>query len=301
MSAGGSARVVVIALCANLGIALAKLAAAVATRSGSMLAEAIHSFADCGNQGLLLLGASRARRPADAQHPLGYGREAYFWAFMVAVVLFTLGGAFSLYEGIDKLRHPHPLEHAGWALAVLGVSLALEGASLLAALRAAQAARGSHGLLAWARRTGDVDLLVVTFEDIAAQAGLLAAAAAIGLATATGDVRYDAAGSIVVGVILLVVAVFVGAQMRRLIVGYTAEPETYDGVRAAWDEHGFDVLRTIAVWSGPGAVMVAVKVVPRDRSVSAEELIRRINAGEAAVRARVPEVAWLFVEPDVAE
>lgn len=299
MSAGGSTRVVLIALAANLGIALAKLGAAVATGSGSMMAEAIHSFADCGNQGLLLLGAARGRRPPDERQPMGYGREAYFWAFLVAVVLFTLGGVFSVYEGVHKLLDPHPLEHAGWALAILGVSLVLEGVSLAAALRSTKAARGETGLLSWARRTGDVDLLVVTFEDIAAQAGLVAASAAILLAMATGDTRFDAAGSIVVGVVLLVVAVFVGAQMRRLIVGFTAEPATYDAVRAVWGEHGFDVIRAIAVWSGPGKLMVALKVVPRDRTQAADALIGRMNAAEAAVRARVPEVAWQFVEPDL--
>ena len=290
--------VVLIALGANLGIGVAKLVAALATGSGSMMAEAIHSFADCGNQGLLLVGESRGLNPADDRHPMGYSREAYFWAFLVAVVLFTLGGVFSVYEGIHKLRDQHAIEHVGWALGVLGVSLVLEGVSLMAALRATKVARAGEPLLCWARRTGDVDLLVVTFEDIAAQAGLAVAFVAVLLAAITGDTRYDAAGSIIVGLILLVVAVFIGAQMRRLIVGFTAEPRTYDAIRAVWGEHDFEVLRVIAIWSGPGKVMVALKVVPKDRSVAAGVLIQRMNAAETAVRARVPEVAWQFVEPD---
>lgn len=298
MAAGGSRKVVLIALFANLGIAIAKVIAAAATKSGSMLAEAIHSFADCGNQGLLLLGASRSARPADARHPLGYGREAYFWAFLVAVVLFTLGGLFSLNEGIHKLRDPHPLENEGWALGVLGVSLVIEGVSLAVALKAANAARGADSLVAWARKSADVDLLVVTFEDIAAQAGLTIAFIAVLLASWTGDSRYDAVGSLLVGVVLLVVAVFVGAQMRRLIVGFSADSRTHETISRVWGEHGFDVLRAIVVWSGPGKLTVSLKVVPRDRSIPAGDLMRKINAAEAAVRSNVPEVAWQFVEPD---
>jgi cation diffusion facilitator family transporter len=298
MSAGGSRRVVVIALLANLGIAVAKLVAALATGSGSMLAEAIHSFADCGNQGLLLVGASRSAKPPDERHPLGYGREAYFWAFMVAVVLFTLGGLFSIYEGVEKLRHPHDLDHAGWALGVLGFALVVEGYSLMQALKAARQARGDASLLRWGRRTADVDLLVVTFEDLAAQAGLVLAFAAILLTLWTGDTRFDAAGSLAVGLVLLVVAVFVGAQMRRLIVGFSAEETTYATLREVWDGHGFDVLRAIAVWSGPGTLMVAVKVRCRDHALTGTELVGRLNAGEAAVRGRLPEVRWQFAEPD---
>lgn len=298
MSAGGSRKVVLMALGANFGIAVSKLVAAVFTGSGSMMAESIHSFADCGNQGLLLLGAARSAKPPNEAHPLGYGRETYFWAFLVAVVLFTLGGAFSVYEGIEKLRHPHELEYVGWAVGVLAVSVVLESVSFAAAWRAVSKVRSGRSLLAWARSTGDVDLLVVTFEDIAALAGLLLALTAVLLAWATGNTMYDAAGSIVVGFVLLAVAVFVGAQMRRLIVGFSAEKSTQDAVRAVWAEHGFDVLRMIAVWSGPGSVTVSIKLLPRDLTVNAAVLIDRINVAENAVRARVPEVTWQFVEPD---
>ncbi|MCE9637268.1 MAG: cation diffusion facilitator family transporter [Planctomycetes bacterium] len=299
MSAGGSRKVVLMALGANFGIAVSKLVAAVFTGSGSMMAEAIHSFADCGNQGLLLLGAARSAKPANEHHPLGYGREAYFWAFLVAVVLFTLGGAFSVYEGVEKLRHPHELEHVGWAVGVLALSVVLEGMSFLAAWRAVAKVRRGRSLLSWARSTGDVDLLVVTFEDIAALAGLTLALVAVLAAWATGNTMYDAVGSIFVGLVLLTVAVFVGAQMRRLIVGFSAEPSTQEAVRGVWSEHGFDVLRMIAVWSGPGSVTVSLKVLPRDLSVNARALIDRMNAAESDVRRRVPEVTWQFVEPDI--
>jgi cation diffusion facilitator family transporter len=300
MSHGESRKVVIIALVMNGAIATAKLIAAIATASGSMMAEAIHSYADCGNQGLLLLGASRAKQPADRRHPLGYGREAYFWAFMVAVVLFTVGGSFSIYEGIHKLADPHELENWQWAVGVLVVALVLEGVSLAAALKAAKEVRGDRSLMNWARTSGDVDLIVVTFEDIAAQAGLALALVAVLLTVWTGRTEFDAAGSIVVGVLLLVVAVFVGAQMRRLIVGWTADEKTYETLRRVWGEQGFDVLHAIAEWSGPSQITVAVKVKPRDLTVSAAALIERINAGELAVRAALPQVAWQFVEPDAA-
>jgi cation diffusion facilitator family transporter len=299
--AGGSRKVVLIALFANGGIAAAKFVAALATKSNSMMAEAIHSAADCGNQGLLLLGGSRAEKPADERHPLGYGREAHFWALMVAVVLFTVGGLFAIYEGVAKLSDPRPLEQPIWAVGVLVFAIALETYSLTAAWNAVKVARGDLPLMAWARRTGDVDLLVVMFEDIAAEAGLVLALAAVSLTWATGDSRWDGAGSIAVGAVLLVVAVYVGAQMRRLIVGSAADPATMDAVRGVWDRAGFDVVRAVGVWSGPGKVLVAMKVRPREGGLSAEKLIARINETEKAVRAAVPEVGHQFVEPDVAD
>src|SRR5262245_52047232 len=225
MSHGGSKKVVLLALAANGGIAAAKFAAALATGSGSMMAESIHSAADCGNQGLLLIGGSRASRPPSDRFPLGHGRDAYFYGLLVAVLLFTLGGAFSVYEGVHKLLDPHEVENAGWAIGILGLSLGLESLSLRAAWREVTAARRGRSVLAWARSTGDVDLIVVLFEDIAAEAGLGLALGAILMTLFTGDTRYDAAGSIAVGVVLLVVAVFVGAQIKRLVVGFTVDEE----------------------------------------------------------------------------
>ena len=298
MSHGGSRRVVLVALAANVAISLAKLAAAIATRSGSMLAEAIHSFADSGNQGLLLVGDARASRPADERHPMGYGREAYFWALLVAVLLFTLGGVFSAYEGVHKLGHPSPLSHVGWALAVLGVSLALEGFSFRTAWAEVNRVRGRKGLFGWAKETGDVNLLVVAFEDLAALTGLTIALAAVLLTSITGDPIFDALGSCVLGVLLLYVAVFLASQVRRLITGHSVDPERRAVLEEVWKAHGFQVLRLAAVWAGPHKVTVATKVCPADQTISAAALIDRINAAERAVRERLPEVIMQFSEPD---
>jgi cation diffusion facilitator family transporter len=301
MSHGGSKKVVVLALLANGGIAAAKFVAAAATGSGSMMAEAIHSAADCGNQALLLIGAARAAKPPNDAHPLGYGREAYFWGMLVAVMLFTLGGGFSVYEGVHKLLDPHEIDHLPWAVGVLLLSLALETVSLKAAWSAVREAKKDRKFFDWARTTGDVDLLVVTFEDLAAEAGLALALVSILLAHFTGNTSFDATGSIAVGVVLLAVALFVGAQIRRLIVGFTVEEEMLSKIRSIWREQGFDVLHLIAVWTGPHKVMVAVKVNTPDGASSAESLVRRLNEAENAVRSALPEVAFSFVEPDVTD
>ncbi len=301
MSHGGSKKVVILALFANGGIAIAKFVAAVFTGSGSMMAEAIHSAADCGNQGLLLLGAARAARPANEAHPLGYGREAYFWGMLVAVMLFTVGGGFSVYEGIHKILDPHELEHVGWAIGVLVFSLGLESVSLRAAWIEVKKAKGDRPLLEWARTTGDVDLLVVMFEDLAAEAGLLLALIAVSLSAATHVTAFDAAGSIAVGLVLLAVAVFLAAQIRRLIVGYAVDESMRAKIRETWLAHGFESFRLIAVWTGPHKVMVAIKVkVPKGEN-DAHRLATRINDAEKAVRSAVPEIAFSFVEPDVTD
>lgn len=298
MAAGGSVRVVVLALIANSGIAVAKLVAGLVTGSGAMLAEAIHSFADAGNQGLLLLGHGRAKKPADARHPLGYGREAYFWAMLVAVLLFFVGGAYSLYEGLHKLSSPEPLKQASWAIGVLVFALLLEGYSLRAAWIEARKDAAGQPIMQWARNTASVNLLVVTFEDIAAMLGLVLALLAVVLAVLTGDPLYDALGTIVIGVLLFVVAVFLAAQIRRLIVGYRADPHIQEDIRQAWDEAGFDVLELIATWNGPDSLMVVGKVRPRTEGMAADALIERVNATERQIASRHSQVDYLFIEPD---
>ena len=298
MSHGGSRRVVIVALVANLAISLAKLAAAIVTHSGSMLAEAIHSFADSGNQGLLLVGDARARLPANERYPMGYGREAYFWAMLVAVMLFTLGGLFSGYEGVHKLLHPEPVHHVGWAVAVLAVSLVLEGYSFRAAWNEVNRTRGGRRFYAWARETGDVNLLVVAFEDLAALLGLFIALVAVLLTWITGNPLFDAIGSCVLAALLLYVAVFLGSQVRRLITGHSVGPETRAALEEVWRSHGFRVLRLVAVWAGPHQMTVATKVCPDDQGATASALIERMNAAERAVRARLPEVTMQFSEPD---
>lgn len=299
--AHGSKAVVLKALAANLGIGVVKLLAALFTRSGAMLAESIHSFADSGNQALLLIGSARAARPADERYPLGYGREAYFWAMLVAVILFTLGGGFSIYEGLHKLENPAPLKGPFVAIAVLLTGLLLEGYSLHAAWTECGKVRAGRSLLTWGRTTGDVDLLIVTFEDLAAMTGLSLALVAVVASWVTGDPKWDAIGSVLVGSMLLVVALFVGMQVRRLIVGFAADEAIQARLHACWDEHGFDVLRLIAVWAGPGRVLVSCKVRSRTGIESAAELIRRLNEAEAAARAAVPEIQFQFAEPDFAD
>ena len=301
MSHGGSKKVVILALVANGGIAVAKFVAAFFTGSGAMMAEAIHSAADCGNQALLLLGGARAQKPATEAHPLGYGREAYFWGMLVAVMLFTIGGGFSVYEGIHKILDPHELDHVGWAIAVLVFALGLETVSLRAAWVEVKKAKGSRPLLEWARTTGDVDLLVVMFEDLAAEAGLVLALVAISLSAATHVTAFDAAGSIAVGIVLLAVAIFLGAQIRRLIVGFSVDEEMRAKIRGIWQEHGFEVYRLIAVWTGPHKVMLAVKVKVREPDEDVAVFVQRLNVAECAVRSALPEIAFSFVEPDVAD
>ena len=198
----GSRRAIFAALIANLGIAIAKFAAALVTGSASMLAESIHSFADTGNQGLLFLGGRRARRPADTAHPFGYGSERYFWAFVVALVLFTLGALFSLYEGIDKLTHPHELESPAVAFVVLGIAVVLEALSLRTAVRESRTHKGDLGWLQFIRRTKSPELSVVLMEDTGALVGLAFATTGLALAVATGETRFDAIGSIAIGVLL---------------------------------------------------------------------------------------------------
>jgi cation diffusion facilitator family transporter len=264
-----------------------------------MMAEAIHSAADCGNQGLLLVGAARAKKPATEDHPAGYGREAYFWGLLVAVMLFTIGGGFSVYEGIHKILDPHEIDHVWWAIGVLLFSLVLETVSLRAAWAEVKKAKGSRSLMAWARTTGDVDLLVVMFEDLAAEAGLGLALVAVSLSAATHNTMFDAAGSIGVGLVLLAVAIFVGAQIRRLIVGFAADEPIRAKIRATWKAHGFEVFSLIAVWTGPHKVMCAIKVKLPDGELSARDLCLRLNAAEADARSALPEIAFSFVEPDI--
>ena len=298
MAAGGSTKVVVIALFANAGIGVAKLVAAIVTGSGSMMAEAVHSFADSGNQGLLLLGGHRAARPADEKHPLGYGREAYFWALLVACLLFVMGGAYSLYEGIHKLQSTEPLKNGGRAIGVLSFGILLEGYSLRAAWLEVDQARGKRGIMRWARTTGNVNLLVVFFEDIAAMLGLVLALLAIAISLMTENPFFDAIGSCVIGVLLLLIATFIGAQVRRLIIGLSANQDLVDGIRDLWTSKGYEVLGLHAIWDGPERVLVTCKVRPPDVTEDVATMMRALNDMEKRVRTTYPQVQFHFVEPD---
>ena len=298
---GSSAKAILYAFVANLGIALAKFAASIYTNSGSMLAEAIHSFADCGNQVLLFLGLKQSQKPPDAQHPLGYGKITYFWSFIVALLLFSMGGLFSMYEGWHKLHEPEALNKAWVALLVLGVSIGLEFGSLLGCLREIKKLRRDKPLRLWVKHTRNAELVVVLGEDLAALLGLVLAFVFVALAAATGNPVFDAAGSIVIGVILVCVSVFIAIRIKGLIVGRSAEEDLQKALRAevAGDPDIHSLLNAITLQLGP-QVMLALKVRMRT-GLSLEAAVASLNALEKRIKTKFPEVAWCFVEPDVAD
>lgn len=299
---GSSAKAILYAFIANLGIALAKLGAALYTHSGSMLAESIHSFADCGNQVLLFIGLRQARKAPDAIHPLGYGKVTYFWSFVVALLLFSMGGLFSIYEGWHKLDAHEETLNAPWvALAVLGVSIALEFGSLVGCLKEVRKLRGDRPLGYWLRNTRNAELVVVLGEDVAALVGLVIAFAFVGLAMVTGNPLFDAIGSIAIGVVLVCVSIFVAVRIKGLIVGRSAEEDLQEALRAEVDaDPGIEaLLNAITMQMGPD-VMLALKVRMRP-GLSLDAAVQCINTLERRIKARFPEVAWCFVEPDVAD
>ena len=298
---GSSLKAILYAFLANLGIALAKLGAAAYTNSGSMLAEAIHSFADCGNQVLLFLGLKQAQKPADAKHPLGYGRVTYFWSFIVALLLFSMGGLFSINEGWHKLHESEPLNKAWVALLVLGVSVALEFGSLLGCLREIRKLRGERSLAYWVRNTRNAELVVVLGEDLAALVGLVLAFVFVALAAVTGNTLFDAIGSIVIGVVLVCVSVFIAVRIKGLIVGRSAEEDLQEALKAqiATEPGIAELYRAITIQMGP-QVMLAVKVRMK-AGLSIEEAVKCLNTLERNIKATFPEVAWCFVEPDTTD
>jgi len=292
-----SLRAVLYALAANFGIFVAKGVAAALTGSSSMLAEAIHSLADCGNQGLLLLGMREARRPPSQEHPMGYGTVVYFWAFLVSVLLFTVGGVFSIYEGAHKLSHPEPMAWPGIAIAVLAVAVILEAFSLTGCIREIRKVARGRSLWRFFRESRNTELIVVLGEDIAALLGLAFALAAVLLAIATANPVFDAYGSIAVGVLLIVVAVLLAIEIKALITGQSAEPAVEAGIRAflAGRSEVAEVLSLLTLQMGEG-VMVAVKA--RMDAPDATALVDAINRVEADLRTAFPEVRWMFFEPD---
>ena len=297
---GGSTRAIAAAFLANLGIALAKFLAFAATGAASMLAEAVHSVADTGNQGLLFLGGRRARRPATAEHPFGYGRERYFWSFVVAVVLFTAGGLFALLEGAEKLRHPHELESWEWAVGTLLIAIVLESFSLRTAV---QESRGIKGALPWSafiRHAKVPELPVVLLEDVGALLGLTFALTGVGLAEVTGNPRFDALGSIAIGLLLGCIAFVLAVEMKSLLIGEAAAPDVQRRIREAL-EGTAGVGRVIHLRTehlGPDDLLVVAKIAV-DGSRPSGETAALIDRAEAAVRDRVPEARLMFLEPDI--
>jgi cation diffusion facilitator family transporter len=298
MSQASTLRAVLYALGANSGILIAKGAAAAVTGSSAMLAEAIHSAADCGNQVLLLFGMKDARRAPDAKHPLGYGRAVYFWAFLVAVLLFTLGGMFSIYEGWHKLHQPEPISNAGIAIGVLLIATVLESFSLAGCVREIRKVSGTRTLWQFFRTSRNSELIVVLGEDIAALAGLAFALTAVVVAFVSGNPVYDAIGSMAVGVLLVVVAVLLSVEIKAMITGESAEAETEHAIRAFLGARAevAEVYSLLTLQLGEG-IMLAVKARMAE-TAGTGALIDAINRVEADLRIAFPAVRWCFFEPD---
>ena len=294
----GSLRAILLALAANGGIALAKAVAAFFTGSGAMLAEALHSFADCGNQLLLLLGMRQARQPPNEDHPMGYGRVQYFWSMMVGVLLFSVGGVFSIWNGIVAMLHPEPLRFLLPSLAVLLVAVVLESLSLRGALQALAPERGDKSLWRWFRETRQSELMVVAGEDIAALAGLLIAFVALAITSLTGNPFFDALGSVLIGLLLVAVSVLVTTEVKSLITGESVSPEMRRAIHdyiAAQPEVDRVINIITFQWGDDMAVAVKARMAPMP---SADALVAAINEVEERMQAHFPLMRWSFFEPD---
>ncbi len=301
MSAHESKKAIFYALGANLGIAVAKGIAAIITMSGSMLAETIHSFADCTNQILLLVGMKRASLPADEDHPLGYGKAVYFWSFIVAMLLFSIGGLFSIYEGIHKLHEKEPLNMVWVALAVLGISICLESFSLYGALKEIKKVRKKKSFFLWFKETRSSELLVILGEDSAAVLGLLIAFVFVFLAYVFENPVYDAIGSISIGVILISVSFYLILRMKELLIGRAADPEIIAEIDNFIKENEYveRVYHSITIQIGPYA-MLACKI-KLDSNLTIDGGCKIINDLEKRLKQKFPLIKWSFIEPDISD
>ena len=299
MSQGAGNKAVVAALAANLGIAVIKFIAFAITMSSAMLAEAVHSVVDSGNQLLLLIGGRRSRRDATADHPFGYGRDRYVYAFLVALTLFTAGGLFALYEGEEKVRHPHELETPAVALGVLAVAVVLESLSFRTAIIESSKIKGTDSWLGFIRHSKTPELVVVLLEDFAALIGLVFAFAGVGLSTLTGNARWDGVGSIAIGLLLIAVACVLVVEVKSLLLGESAAPDVVDSIVAALSNGGIDrVIHLRTMHLGPEELLVAAKVaMPGTRTLA--DVAMEIDAAEARVRAAVPAARVIYLEPDL--
>jgi cation diffusion facilitator family transporter len=300
MSASSGTRAIIAALLANLGIALTKLIAFVFSGSSSMLAESVHSLADTGNQLLLLIGGRRSRKEADTEHPFGYGRERFVYAFVVSIILFSVGGVFSIYEGIDKLQHPHELEVAWLPLVVLAVAIVLESFSLRTAVRESNHSRGKQSWVSFIRHAKAPELPIVLLEDVAALLGLVFALFGVGLTILTGEPQWDAIGTLAIGALLICVAVILGIETKSLLVGEGATASDAGRIRDAINAHP-DVEALIhlkTLYLGPDELLVAAKLAFASTAKLAD-VARSIDAVEASIRAAVPIARQIYLEPDV--
>jgi cation diffusion facilitator family transporter len=297
---GHGTKAVIAALIANAGIAVAKFVGFLITGSASMLAESIHSTADSGNQGLLLLGGRRAKKAADQSHPFGYGRERYFWAFIVAMVLFSLGGAFAMFEGVEKIRHPHELESAGVAIGILVVAICLETFSFRTAIVEANHVRGDAGWWQFIRRSKNPELPVVLLEDLGALVGLVLALAGVTLSLVTDDAVWDGYGTLSIGVLLTIIAIVLAIEMKSLLLGETATEAVETSIKAAieGDPSVESLIHLRTQHIGPEELLVGAKVSFR-AGLTVPKLADAVNRVETAVRAAVPEARIMYIEPDV--
>ena len=293
---GDSIRAILFALGANFTIFLTKGVAAFITGSGAMLAETVHSLADCGNQLLLLLGLRQARTPPSPDYPLGYGKAIYFWSFLVAVILFSVGGMFSVYEGVHKLQHPEPLRQWWWAVGVLVVSIFAEAVSMRACLIEVNKARAGRSLVRWFRESRQAELIVIFGEDLAALLGLILALLAVVLSVITGNPAWDALGTLAIGVLLIVIAVFIAIEVKAMLIGQSVDPEVNAALRRFVEQRPevARVFNLITLQLG-NDVMVAVKAQLNRGSTAQEDVI---NGIERELKRQFPQVKWSFFEPD---
>ncbi len=301
MSTSGGGKAIIAALLANTGIAITKFIAFLLSGSSAMLAESVHSVADAGNQLLLLLGGRRSRREADAEHPFGYGRVRYVYAFVVAIILFSIGGVFSLYEGVSKLQDPHPLENAWLPIVVLVIAMVLESFSLRTAVRESNHVRGTQGWIQFIRRAKAPELPVVLLEDVAALLGLTFALFGVGLTILTGDAMWDAIGTIVIGVLLVLVAIVLGIETKSLLVGEGASVADVRAIRQALGDHNAvtSVVHMKTLYLGPDELLVGAKVA-FEPGASIEQVAAVIDELEVAVRSAVPTARVIYIEPGLA-
>ena len=300
MSTAGGNRAIVAALIANLGIAITKFIAWAFSGSSSMLAEGVHSLADTGNQGLLLLGGRRARRQPTAEHPFGFGRERYVYAFIVSIILFTVGGMFSIYEGVEKVLHPHELEVPWLPVVVLLIAIVLESFSFRTAIRESNHVRGKQGWVEFIRRSKSPELPVVLLEDFAALTGLVLALLGVSLTIVTGDSVFDAIGTLAIGVLLILVAIVLGIETKSLLVGEGASLEDANLIRDAInaDPDVEAIIHMKTLYLGPDEMMVAAKIALAGKTRLAD-VASAINGIESRVRETVPAARVIYLEPDV--
>ena len=299
MSTGGGTRAILAALAANAGIAVAKFVGFAVTGSSSMLAEAVHSVADTSNQGLLLLGGKRAKRAATPEHPFGYGRDRFFYSFIVALLLFTLGSVFALYEGIEKLAHPGELTSPLVAIIILFVAIGLEGFSFRTAIHESRELKGRLSWWQFIRQSTTPELPVVLLEDFGALIGLVLALLGVGLTLLTGEGVFDALGTIGIGLLLGVIAIVLIVEMKSLLIGEGARPPVLaaivDGLKGGAVQ---DVIHLRTQYLGPEELLIAAKIALRS-GLPVEDVAREIDEAEARVRAAVPAARMIYLEPDL--